>query len=120
MKLIRLAGAEIELHDSGLTITRYGSRQVDALPHDSGEYRQRAFDLGYGTDTARMSREHEVGHSLLAHLLGLPASPTLIEVAHGRTWRHWRQEEAAVLALQGYARVAKVDLEAVAIKLSKD
>jgi hypothetical protein len=120
MKLIRLGGSTIELHDDGLTVTRFGARQVDARPHHTGEYQQRAFDLGYGADVARMSRDHELCHSLLAHLLELPASPTLIEVAHGRTWKYWRREEAAVLGLQGYARAAKVDLEALAIRLSQE
>jgi hypothetical protein len=119
VRTIRLGGALIELHDDDLTVTRFGARQVDARPHHTGEYQQRAFDLGYGADVARMSRDHELCHSLLAHLLELPASPTLIEVAHGRTWKHWRREEAAVLGLQGFARAAGADLQAIAIKLSQ-
>jgi hypothetical protein len=119
VRTIRLGGALIELHDDGLTVTRFGARQVDARPHHTGEYQQRAFDLGYGADVARMSREHELTHSILAHLLGLPASPTLMGIATGKLWRHWRREEAAVLGLQGFARAAGTDLQAIALKLSQ-
>lgn len=120
MRAVRLGGAEIELHDDGLTVTRYSARAVvEAAAQDSDEYRRRAQELGYGTDTARMSRDHEISHSLLAHWLGRPASPTLIEIAHGRKWKHWRLEEAAVLALQAYAIAARVDLTALAIRISQ-
>jgi hypothetical protein len=116
----RLGGALIELHDDGLTVTRFGARQVDARPHHTGEYQQRAFDLGYGADVARMSRDHELCHSLLAHLLELPASPTLMGIATGKHMaKHWRREEAAVLGLQGFARAAGADLQAIALKLSQ-
>lgn len=64
-----------------------------------------------------MSRDHELGHALLAHWLGLPHSPTLKGVASGRYWPHWQVEESAVLALQRYARLAGVDLATLAGRL---
>lgn len=57
-----------------------------------------------------MSRAHEVTHSLLAHWLGLPESPTMRGVADGSYWPEWEAEEAAVLGVQRFARMAGVDL----------
>lgn len=116
-------GGVVELHAHGLTTTRYpGLPPVDALAQDSDEYRARAVSLGYGDDTACMSREHELGHALLARLLGLPYSPTLYGLAlhadaQGPYWPSWRTEEASVLALQRYARAAGVDLVARAVEM---
>jgi hypothetical protein len=119
----RLAGSEIEMETSGLTTTLFGDGSfVKAWPGDSAEDRARAVSLGYAKDDAAlswdhlvaMSRDHEIGHALLAHWLGLPHSPTLTGVASGRYWPHWQAEEAVVLALQRYARLAGVDLMALA------
>jgi hypothetical protein len=120
MRIIRLAGAEIELHDTGYTVTRYPEGEVPAIPQDTDEYRARAESLGYGSDTARMSREHELAHHITAALLGLPCSPTMMGQAIGKHAVCWRQEEAAVLALQAFARCVGVDLEAVAERLRND
>lgn len=119
MRSIRLGSSVLELHDSGLTVTRLaGGAEIPAWPQDDAAYRARALELGYGDETGLMSREHEVAHTLLAHLLGLPESPTLRGVADGSFWPHWRAEEAAVLALQAYARAAGVSLVDVAERLS--
>jgi hypothetical protein len=83
--------------------------------------------LGYAKDDAslswdglvQMSRDHELGHALLAHCLGLSHSPTLRGVAAGRYWPHWQAEEAAVLGLQRYARLAGVNLLEIARGLQK-
>ena len=41
-----------------------------------------AAELGYGEDTWLMSRDHELSHTWLAHLAGLPWSPTMWRLAH--------------------------------------
>jgi hypothetical protein len=41
-----------------------------------------AVQLGYGDDTWQMSRDHELAHTWLAHLAGLPWSPTMWRLAH--------------------------------------
>lgn len=120
MIVLRLAGAEIEIHNDGLTVTRYPQGEVQALPQDNDTYRARAEALGYGADTAAMSREHEVTHHLIAAALGLPHSPTLMGVATGRFWPHWQAEEAAVLGWQRFARLAGVDLLRAVQKASQD
>jgi hypothetical protein len=113
---LNLAGAVIELHDSGLTRTLYAWGDVPAWPQDDEAYRARAFELGYGADTALMSREHELMHHLIAHWLGLPLSPTLAAVASGSVDDDWRLEEAAVLAIQAFARAKGINLVDLAKK----
>jgi hypothetical protein len=113
---LAVPGGVLELHAHGLTTTRYpGLPPVDACAQDTDEYRARAISLGYRSDTGAMSREHEAAHHLLARLLGLATSPTMYGLAlqaaaEGPYWPAWRVEEAAVLALQRYARSAGVDL----------
>jgi hypothetical protein len=52
------------------------------------------------------------------HMIGLGASPTLAGVAAGKHFRYWQVEEAAVLALQGFCKVAGVDLMELARRYS--
>lgn len=116
--IIRLANAEVEFHDSGLTVTKYGDREIKAWPEDTDEYRARAASLGYG-DVFSMSREHEVTHHMLAEWLGLGFSPTLTAVSAGDRDPVWHLEEAAVLAIQAFARSRGVDLVALAVRMSR-
>lgn len=116
---MKLAQADIEW-DDGMTVSRYAEGEVAACPEDNENYRARAAALGYGGDTALMSREHEIGHHLLAHWLGLPRSPTMDGLlGPGPIYAHWRTEEAAVLAIQAFARIAGVDLTELAKKTSE-
>ena len=84
---------------------------IMAAPQDSDDYRRRAWDHGYQHDTFALCAEHEVGHSLLAYLLGLPESPALRaavtaqEATHLTNW-----DEAATLALAAYCNHAGVRL----------
>jgi hypothetical protein len=120
MKTIRLAGADIRIYADALTVTVYPEGEVAAYPQATDGYQAQARELGYGTDTARMSRDHELTHHILAHLLGLPCSPTLMGIAISKHATCWREEEAAVLALQKLARMLGVDLHAVAERLATD
>ena len=118
MKLLRLRDATIELHESGLTITRFPEhflKPVHAIPHDTDSYRKRAWDLGYGDDVQALSRDHEIAHSLLACWLGLDRSPVQQGLALGQPSPLWRWEEGAVLGLQGFARSLRLDF----LKLAK-
>lgn len=114
MKTFHFASADIDLHDDGLTVTRYPHGEVQAAPRDDDGYMATAVELGYGKDTARMSREHELTHNLLAHWLGLAASPTLFAIAAHRAAEHWSAEEDAVKAIQRFARLMGVDIVALA------
>jgi len=120
MQSLRLGSSVIDFFDGDLTVTTLADgKRIPACPQEGDEYRRRARDLGYGDDIAAMSRDHEVAHTLIAVIIGLPESPTLRGVADGKFWPHWRSEEAAVLGLQQFARAAGVDLIAAAERLSK-
>jgi hypothetical protein len=110
----------LDLHDDGLTVTRLADgAEIPARAQDDNAYVERSLLLGYGTDTSAMSREHEIAHSLLAHWLGLPESPTLRGVADRSFWPHWHLEEQAVLAVQSFARAAGVDLVTLATEIDQ-
>ncbi len=69
-----------------------------------------------GLTVSEMNRTHDLIHAMLAEFLGLPHSPTIRGLATGRHWPHHKAEEAAVLAVQAYAKAAGVDLAKVAKK----
>lgn len=81
---------------------------VPAVPHDTDIYRATALRLGYGADTAALCIEHEIAHVALAHFLMLPESPVMRAVADGDFTNAalLDLEEAAVLAVQAFSRVA--------------
>lgn len=90
--------------------------KVPAAPQDNDEYRATAARLGYGTDTWRMCREHEIAHTVVCEAFGLPHSPTLWAVAHGHkngipdSPGEMAAEEALVLAYQAWCLVRGVRL----------
>jgi hypothetical protein len=85
---------------------------VDGAPEDTDDYRATAQRHGYGDDTLRLCKEHEVTHIALCHWLGV-ASPTMQLVRHGTGQPHLNHlEETAVLAVQHFARAAGIDLVA--------
>jgi hypothetical protein len=119
VKVIKLAGAEIECHPGGYTITRLPEGDIPAWPEDSEAYRQRARDLGYGDDVFKMFRDHELGHAIYAWLKGMPCSPVMLGLATGKHSATWREEEGAVLELQRWSRSFGVDLEVVAQRMAE-
>lgn len=92
------------------TVMRDGT-SVPAAPQDTDEYRATAAALGYGDDTWRLCREHEVAHTTLLQSLGLHYSPTLWAVAHGAHGTipdspgEMGAEEDLVLAYQRWRKV---------------
>lgn len=119
-EILRIGKVTIELLPDGGTITKLGQgMELVAYPQDNITYRERALELGYGANTALMSREHEIAHSLLAYWVGLKHSPTFEGVAKAKHWDHWRAEEAAALGLQTFARCSGIDLVEVARKISR-
>ncbi len=88
------------------TIFRDGTK-VPAYPNGESDQKNSATELGYGQDVSAMCREHEILHTWLCELFGLPHSPTLWAVAHGfpegaAPLSAQYEEEALVLAFQGY------------------
>jgi hypothetical protein len=102
----------------GLTITTLADGPK--VPADHAEQPGQAeLAAAHGYDSAEeLNRDHDLAHSLLSHMIGLGASPTLAGVAAGKHFRYWQVEEAAVLALQGFCKVAGVDLMELARRYS--
>jgi hypothetical protein len=111
--VIHLGSVVVSVRD-GLTTTRFADGRVCHAHHtEQPGQADKALELGYPSAEA-MNREHDLTHSLLAWWLGLACSPTLYGMATGIVARRWREEEAAVLAVQRYARAMGVDLVEVA------
>jgi hypothetical protein len=55
---------------------------VGSTPNQDAHTLWLADDLGYGTDTWAMSKDHEMAHTWLAHAAGLRWSPTFWRIAH--------------------------------------
>lgn len=106
------ADAVVEVYTDSTCITFGDGGVVYGAPEDTDDYRATAQRYGYGDDTLRLCKEHEVTHIALCHWLGVP-SPTMELVRHGTGKVHLNHlEEAAVLAVQHFARAAGIDLVA--------
>lgn len=74
-----------------------------------------ARDLGYGSDIDALTRDHDFLHAWLADKMDLPVSLALSMAAKGEVGCcSAALEEAAVLAIQRYAKAAGVDVGALA------
>jgi hypothetical protein len=79
------------------------------------EQRETADCLGYGDDVDALTRDHDFLHAWLADVLGLPASYALTAAAGGTVDPAIAEaEEAAVMALQRFTRLAGVDTATLA------
>lgn len=113
-RTIRIGRTTISVGDGWCQTTLHDGSTVDAVPHDTDEYRDKAAHLGYGSDTGRMCVEHEVLHSAMCDMLGLSESPVMRAVAIvGHDSALLGYEEDAVLAIQRFAATAGIDLVSV-------
>lgn len=120
MTPLRLGPVSIEI-GTGWTVTRLpNGREVWADHAEQPGQAETAARCGYES-AGDLNREHDLAHSLLAYWLGLDASPTLLDVslARPRALIH-DAEEAAVLAVQTFARAVGVDLVEVARRASSE
>lgn len=117
MTAYRLGNATVQ-HGDGFTVTQLPDGDVSAAW--AVQHGQDATAQEYGLPAELMNAQHDLAHSILAAVLGLPHSPTLGALASGRRWPAWSVEERAVLAVQGFAHAAGVDLERVARRLSDE
>jgi hypothetical protein len=104
----------VQVYPDSTCITFDDGSSVPGAPENTDSYRTTALNHGYGHDTLRLCQEHEVMHIALCHWLGID-SPTMTLLRHGDDANlHLLNglEEAAVLAVQHFARVAGVDLVA--------
>lgn len=101
------------------TITRFADgREIVGAHEEQPGQAELAANLGY-PDAAAMNAHHDLGHTLVSTLLGLPHSLTLRAIADGSVWPHYRSEEAAVLAFQSFALIAGIDFYQVAARHSR-
>jgi hypothetical protein len=96
-------GSVITVDDRGHTkITAPDCRTVHGAPQYNAEQAATARALGYGEDVAAMVADHDPLHALLADWIGLGESAALF----GGRPEVEAAEEAAVLAVQKYMRLA--------------
>jgi hypothetical protein len=109
MQIIQLRACQFEFdHAKGYCCTTFSDgARVPAVPHDTDEYRQRAFDLGYGDNTTQMCFDHELLHTLIAEARGDSFSRVLRHVAVGCseiTEQEIGEEEARVMEFQKFLK----------------
>jgi hypothetical protein len=112
MTKITIADATVEVLPTGTLIKYADGTLVPGEPEDTDTYRQTAQRYGYGSDTLGLCIDHEIVHVALGAWLGVD-SPTMRAVRQGHLDDDValrRLEEAAVLAVQQYARAAGVNL----------
>jgi hypothetical protein len=107
---------QIEILPGGSRITLPSGDVVLGEPQDTDAYRATARQLGYGDDTLAMCRDHDPLHALLAAWLGLEVSYSLLDGAgllDPADAEKAAAEEAAVLAVQRFMRLAGATLPQV-------
>lgn len=116
MIILHLAQCTVAVTPLHVATTLPDGSTVYGEPHDTAEYRHTAVNHGYGLDIARMNRTHELTHTMLAHWLGLPASPVFERISAGLTEATdmTALEETAVLAIEAFANHMGVDLVGIA------
>jgi hypothetical protein len=92
------------------TTTRFADgREIVGAHDEQPGQAELAASLGY-PDAWHLNRHHDLGHTFVSTMLGLPHSMTLRAIADGGVWPNYRLEEAAVLAVQSFALAAGIDL----------
>ncbi len=110
-RVFSIGSHEVEFWPDSTRVILGTGEEITAAPQTSDEYRANAEALGYGSDTDRMCREHDLLHAVLCEALGLPYSPTLKNVAGGQGPTDLTNyEEDMVLAAQRFLNAAGVDI----------
>ena len=111
-RILQFGHITVNVYPSGTRIVFPDGCEVPGEPHDTDEYRGTAQRYGYGSDTLSLCIEHEIMHVALCHWLGLPESPTMaaVKVGSDDNLELRGLEEAAVLAIQQFARACHIDL----------
>lgn len=104
---------KIEVFDDGCVVTLPDGSVIPGKPEDTDSYRATAAEHGYGDDTLKLCKDHEILHMAFALWLGMAESPTMRFVADGvdRDDEMLRgYEENAILAIQKYTHAMGIDL----------
>lgn len=93
--------------------TPSGSIVIIGEPHDTDEYRLTAQELGYDDNTLSMCQDHDPLHVALCRWLGLSVSFSMLSAVgklHDDQEYLAIAEEAAVIAVQRFLRLAGVEV----------
>lgn len=115
VEIMRLHSCLVRIFDQAhyLETVFPDGHKVGAAPEDTDEYRATAERIGYGADTWKLCRDHEMAHTVLMQTLGLAYSPTLWAVAHGEAKEisgspgEMGAEEELVLAFQHWRNIRR-------------
>lgn len=108
---IRFGATVFENWSASTRIILADGKSVPAIPHDTASYRQNAIQHGYGEDTLLFCKEHELTHVALSHWLGMESPAVRAVAEQSKVWDpRYAEEEAAVLAIQRFARGYGIDL----------
>src|SRR5687768_11921328 len=104
----QLGDVKIEVREA-FTTTRFPDGKLTVADH-SVQPTQEEMAAALGMTVQEMNETHDLTHSLLAHWLGMPCSPTLHGLATGTAVPFSDAEKAAVIAIQRWAKISGVDL----------
>lgn len=100
----RFDGLTVQIDETRQTVTSTwpDGTQLNAIPVDTPECRERAADLGYRGPHAlwHMTRDHDLTHHLVARARGQQWSEHLRLIAQGKPSPDGGEEEAIVLLVQ--------------------
>lgn len=98
------SGTVVEVDGCSTAILLPDGRIVEGRPQRTAEQAATARELGYGDDVEAMVADHDPMHALLCDWLAIEVSPALFGT---RTAEVRDAEEAAVLAVQKFMRLAR-------------
>lgn len=107
---IRFGATIAEIYPDSTRILFPDGAEISGAPQDTNAYRATARQHGYGDDTLALCQEHEVLHIALTHWLGTESATMRALRGEADMQALSDLEEAAVLAVQRFARAAGVDL----------
>lgn len=96
----------VAIHKHGTTVTLPCGAVIEGRPHDTDAYRATARQLGYSDDTLAMCRDHDSLHARLCDWLGVESYALREAAGIAVDAEIAAAEEAAVLAVQKFMRLA--------------
>lgn len=118
VKTFRLGVCQVDITPE-CTYTKFPDGQMVLGWHEPQKGQDKlAKDMGYRS-AYEMNVHHDLTHTLVSTMIGLPYSCTMRGIADKNFWRHHRREEAAILGVQQLALAAGIDLLKVAETYSR-
>lgn len=117
---LRFGNVRFELNEGWSKVIFPDGKELSAVHAPQAGQEDTARELGFA-NAADMNRTHDLAHCIFAYQMGLPQSGSLYSAACRvkPTDVNWL-EEAAVLAMQAFARAQGVDLVYIARKITAE